>query len=171
MAAGETLVNFTALHNEPPTTAYATYDTIASDDTVVGTQLVLAFDKDADESAEFGAIMPQNYVGTTGIQVTIAWASMTGTADEVLWGVQFKRFQADVGNLDTSIFATLQPFATDAPGTSIGEVVYVTKSIADGAAMDNIEAGEYFRIRVTRDVSGDAHGGDALLVGIEIKEE
>lgn len=170
MASGDTLVVFTALHNEPPATAFATLDVRAGGSTPAEQLVVLDFDADTDETAEFGGFMPRVY-GAGGITVTIGWMATTATTGNCIWDVSFKSVSDDADDMDTKAFAAVNS-VTDAAASASGEVAYATVTFTDGADMDSVAAGEYFRMRVTRDANNasDTMSGDAELVFVEIKE-
>ena len=165
MSSGDTLLTFTALQNEPPASNYATLDTRNS-------VPVLDFDDATDETAEFGAVMPRSYAGG-GVTVTLGWmftTSGTPGTDTCAWGVGFKSVTDDADDLDTKAYAAVNS-VTATSASADGEVDYATITFTDGADMDSVAAGEYFRMKVTRDAaSGTASPGDAELVFVEIKE-
>jgi len=174
MASGDTLVVFGALHNEPPDADFATLDTIlvASADEPDDLIRVLDFDPGAtNEHAEFSAVMPRHYAGTTGITVTLIWSS-DATTGNVKWDVAFKSVTDDADDLDTKVYAAVNT-VTATTATVAGEADYAAITFTDGADMDSVAVGEYFRMRVTRD-SADAadtmNSNDAELIAIEIKE-
>lgn len=165
MASGDTLVIFTALNNEPPVANFATLDTRNSIP-------VLDFNADADESAEFGSFMPRNYDGG-GITVTLGWMATdtTVTPHNCIWDVAFKSVSDDADDLDSKAYAAVNS-VTDAEASASGEVAYAVVTFTDGADMDSVAAGEYFRLKVTRDADNgsDTLTDDAELLFVEIKE-
>ncbi len=163
MASGDTLVVFTPSMAEPPAANYATLDSRA----VV---LVLDFDDTTDESVEFAGFMPRNYDGG-GLTVTIGWMATTATTLETEWNIAFKSVSDDADDLDSKAFAAVNA-VTATTASASGEVDYATITFTDGADMDSIAAGEYFRMNVIRDAdnASDDMVGDAELVFIEIKE-
>jgi len=164
MASGDTLIIFTPLHNEPPASNPATLDTRNQ-------HAVLDFDADTDEAAVFGAVMPRNYAGTTGVTVSLVWLASTATADNVIWDVSFERHQDDTTDLDSDSFAAVQS-ATAATASASGEPQYTDIAFTDGAEMDSVAAGESFRLKVNRDANNgsDNMTGDAELLRVEIRE-
>ena len=80
MASGDTLIIFTPLANEPPTSNYATLDTRNN-------HPCLDFDASTNESAIFSGIMPQSYAGTTGITVYLHYAMSTATSGDIDWDI------------------------------------------------------------------------------------
>lgn len=173
MASGDALLLFRAHDNEPPDADYATLDTIlvASSDEPDDVVPVLDFDPGAtNEHAEFSGILPANY-GGGGLTVTLVWAS-DATTGNVKWDVAFKSFTVDVDDIDSKAYAAIQT-ATEATASAAGELQYTDVTFTDGAQMDSLAAGEYFRMRVTRD-SADAadtmDSNDAELVAAYITE-
>lgn len=164
MASGDTLAYFTAADGEPPASDFATLDSR-------NVTLVLDYDAATDESMEFGGVMPRNYAGTTGITVTLGFAATTATTGNVVWNVAFKSISDDADDLDTKAFAAVNA-VTKTTATASGEVAYTTITFTDGADMDSVTAGEYYRMIVTRDANNgsDTMAGDAELVFVEIQE-
>ena len=169
MASGDTLVVFMANNNEPPSASFATLDTRAGASDAE--HLVLDFDAASDESSEFGAVMPRNYSATTGLTVTIGWMASSATSGDCVWDVSFKSVSDDADDLDTKEFAAVNSVAATAASAS-GEVQYSAVTFTDGADMDSVAAGEYFRMRITRDANNgsDTMSGDAELLFVEIQD-
>jgi hypothetical protein len=173
MASGDTLCVFFANDNEPPDADYATLDTIlvASADEPDDYIPVLDFDPGAtNEHAEFGGFMPRHY-GGGGITVTLIWSS-DATSGAVKWNVALKSVTDDADDLDTKVYAAANT-VTATTANAAGEADYAAITFTDGADMDSVAVGEYFRMRVTRD-SADAadtlNSNDAELICVEIKE-
>ena len=168
MASGDTLAIFVAQHAELPSASYATLDTHAgaSNDLIS----VLDYDAAADESAVFPGFMPGHY-GAGGITVTLGWMSAAATSGVCVWNVGFKSVTDDADDLDTKAFAAVNP-GSATTASAAGEVDYFDITFTDGADMDSVAAGEYFRMIVTRDAdsSSDTLVGDAELVFVHIKE-
>lgn len=163
MASNDTLVFVNALHNEPPSSAFATLDNRNNIP-------VLDFGAATDENAEFGLFMPRNYAGG-GLTVVIGWMASTATSGNVVWNVGFKSVSDDADDLDTKSYAAVNT-ATAAAATASGEVDYVEIPFTNGADMDSIAAGEYFRMKITRDADNgaDTMSGDAELLFVAIRE-
>ena len=165
MASGNTLVVFTPLQNESPASAFATFDTRNA-------VPVLDFDDTTDESAEFGGFMPRHYAGG-GITVTVGWMATSAITGTISLDVAFKSVTDDADDLDTKAYAAANN-ANPTTASASGEVDYATITFTDGADMDSVAAGEYFRMIVTRDANGttstDDLVGDMELVFVEIRE-
>ena len=165
MASGDTLAVFFPQDAEPPSSNYATLDTRNG-------VLVLDFDDTTDESVDFAGFMPRHY-GGGGITVTVGWMATTATTGTISLDVSFMSVTDDADDLDTKSFASANN-ANPTTASATGEVDYATITFTDGADMDSVAAGEYFRMRVTRDADGttstDDVSGDMELVFVEIKE-
>jgi hypothetical protein len=163
MASGDTLLIFTPLHNEPPSTNPATLDTRNQ-------HPVLDFDASTNEDAVFSAVMPRSYAATTGITVYIHYAMSSATSGDVDWDVAFERIGDQQQDIDSDSFAAANSVDnTTVPGTS-GNVDIVNVTFTDGADMDSVAVGEGFRMKITRDAASDTATGDAELRFVEIKE-
>ena len=163
MASGDTLLIFTPLHNEPPSSNAATFDTRNQ-------HPVLDFDATTNEDAVFSAVMPQHYAGTTGVTVYLHYSMSSAEADTVDWDVCFELIGDQDLDVDGDSFAAVNSVDdTTVPGTS-GLVDVVSVAFTDGADMDSVEAGDLFRIKVTRDAYSDDAAGDAELHAVEIRE-
>lgn len=165
MASGNSLCVFMPGSAESPSTDFATFDTRNG-------VFVLDFDDSTDESVEFAGFMPRHY-GGGGITVTAGWMATTATTGTISLDVALKSISDDADDIDTKSFASANN-ANPTTASASGEVDYVTIAFTDGADMDSIAAGEYFRIKVLRDAdsttSTDNLSGDMELVFLEIKE-
>lgn len=164
MASGDTLIQFSPLNNEPPSSNYATLDTI-------NLHPVLDFDASTDESAVFSSVMPQHYAGTTGVTVYLHWLTSV-TSNDVIWDVSFERVgdgQLDIDAGDS--FTAVNSVTDTAPGTA-GFVTIASVAFTDGPDMDSIAVGEGFRLKVTRDANNgsDTLAADTSLRWVEIRE-
>jgi hypothetical protein len=161
-ASGDTLVIFTPLNNEPPSSAYATLDTRNQ-------HYVLDFDAATNESAHFKAVMPRHY-GGGGVTVYIHYAMSSATSGDIDWDVAFERVSDQQQDIDSDGFAAVNSVDnTTVPGTS-GNVDIVNVTFTDGADMDSVAVGEGFRLKLTRDAVSDTAAGDSEFWIIELKE-
>lgn len=162
MASGDTLLIFTPLANEPPGTDPATLDTRNG-------HPVLDFDDSANESAVFSAVMPRHYAGG-GVTVCLHYAMTVATSGDVDWDVAWERIGDGQQDIDSDGFAAVHSADDNTvPGTP-GNVGVVSVAFADGADIDEVAAGEGFRLKVTRDAAGDTANGDAELLFVELRE-
>lgn len=162
MASGNTLVVFTALQNNPPSSNPATINSRN------GTP-VLEFDTTTQETAIFLGVLPRHYAGG-GVTVYLHWAAASATSGTIGWDVAVERIGNGSQDIDSDSFASAATVtAATVPGTS-GNVSITSVGITDGANIDSVAVGEAFRLRVRRDVSNDTATGDAQLLAVEIKE-
>jgi hypothetical protein len=162
MASGDTLVVFTPLHNEPPSSAAATLDTRNQ-------HPCLDFDATTDESAVFSGVMPQHYAGG-GVTVYLHYAMSSATSGDIDWDVAFERIGDQQQDIDSDGFAARNSVDNITVPATSGLVDIVSVAFADGADMDSIAVGESFRLKVTRDAASDTAAGDAELLKVEIRE-
>lgn len=163
MASGQTLCVFTPLHHEPPTSNYAQLGSRNNRPT-------LEFDPSTAWAAVFSGILPRNYTGG-GVTITLIWAAVSATSGNVRWKTSFERIQDGVDNLDSDSFATAVTGSSDATNGTNGVVKYSTISHTDGSQLDNLAAGERFRVKVERDPTVSSNmTGNAQLIGVELKE-
>jgi hypothetical protein len=165
MASGDTLAVFTPYDNEPPSANYATLDTRNQ-------HPCLDFDGVTDEEAVFTGILPRNYAGG-GVTVYLHVAFTSATSGNARWQVAFERMDDGGLDLDADSFAAFNSAAGN-PNATSGVMTLVTITFTNGAQMDNLAAGEMFRLKVRRDADGtsgtDDVTTDAELYGVEIKE-
>lgn len=165
MASGQLLSRFTAAANSPPASNGATPD-------VRNGLLVLDFDPGTDESAVFVDTLPPNYSGG-GLTIKTSWMASTATSGPARWQTAIERHQRGTDDQDADSFASAQSAGTAATSPS-GTEMQTTTTHTSGANMDNLAAGERFRLKVTRDADGtsgtDDMAGDAELVMVEVFE-
>lgn len=157
----KTLMRWSPLDNQPPSSSYATFNTRNS-------IAVLDFDASSAESAVFVGIVPEGADFTTGIKVRIIWIAATATSGNVVWTTAFERGTTD---LDTDDFATgVDSSASAANGTS--GIVTVTSIDHSSSQIDSLTAGDLFRVKVTRKAAdgSDTMTGDAELIAVEVQQ-
>jgi len=164
MASGDTLAIFSPQANEPPTSAYATFD-------VRNGILVLDFDGATSESAVFRGILPGNYAGG-GLTLLIYWMATSATTGDVVWGGSIERAQDGGTDQDSDSFATEQLSAAVTTNGTSGIKNKSTITFSSGANMDSLAAGEPFRIKIARKPAdaGDTMTGDAEFTEAVLKE-
>jgi len=165
VASGNSLLQFSPLHNEPPAAIYATLDSRNG-------HPVLDFDGATDEEAVFSGVLPAHYAGG-GLTVDTYWAFSSATSGSLRVQAAIERMDASSLDIDADSFASFQSAGGSAPGTS-GQVIVVTVTLSSGANMDSLAAGEAFRLKIRRDADGtsgtDDIATDAELVAVQIKE-
>lgn len=164
MASGDVLARWEASDGKPPTTAFASL-------VRRNNHLVAAFDAATDEALDFTSFL-RGYTAL-GMTVRIAWTSDTAITGNVIWDGSFEAHADDAaaGDLDADSFAAVQSVTVAAPSAA-GEVVYDEIAFTNGAQIDSIATGEWFRFRLNRDANNasDTMAGDAHLVAVEIRE-
>lgn len=160
---GLLLAGFDARNAEPPAANFATLD-------AHNCIPVLDFDAGTDESMVFASVLPPGY-GGGGVTVTIGWMSPDQTAGACVWGVSFMSVTDDADDIDVKAFAAAN-CVTATTASAAGEVDYAAISFTDGADMDSVAAGEWFRLEIERDADNgsDNMTGDAELVFVRIVE-
>jgi hypothetical protein len=154
-----------AVGNRPPASAYATPDTRNS-------HQVLDFDGSTDEEAVFSGVLPVGYA-SGGVTCEL-WVSFTSaTSGTSRWQAAIERIQLSVQDLDADGFSAFQSAAGAAPATS-GHVIKVSITFSDGSQMSSLAAGEAFRLKIRRDADGssgtDDITTDAELVRVVLRE-
>lgn len=164
MASGDTLLIFSPLANEPPSSNYATLDTR-------NLHPVLDFDDITDEEAVFTGIMPQHYSGG-GITIHCHVAATTATSGNVVLQAALERVTAQ--DMDSDSFASFQSSGATAISSTSGIVTDVTVALTSGAQMDSVGVGDVFRLKIRRDADNtsatDSVTGDIELRMVEIRE-
>lgn len=166
MASGDTLVIFTPLCNEPPSSAYATLD-------LRNGHPVLDFDGSTDEEAVFTGVLPGNYAGG-GLTVRLLVGMTSATSGSARLQADIERINSGGLDIDADSFTgSFQSAGLTVNGTS-GIFTWVDIAFTSGAQMDSLAAGEAFRLKVRRDADGtsgtDDQTTDLELLAIHIKE-
>lgn len=165
-ATGQTLLVLPAKACYPETTSGAQVDTRND-------HIVWDFDGAADEELLCAAVLPRNYAGG-GLTISLYVAFTSATTGTSRWQADIERVNAAGQDMDSDGFTgSFQSAAGAAPATS-GHIVVVTITFTNGAQMDSLAVGDYFRLKIRRDADGtsgtDDITTDAELVAIEIKE-
>jgi hypothetical protein len=162
MASGDTLLVFTPLNNEAPSTSYPTLD-------VRNDHPVLDYPDDTYKDALFTAVLPRSYAGG-GLTVAIYFAMSSATSGNVVWKAAIERI-GEVLDIDSDGFAAYQAQIKAVAGTC-GMAAKAEIEFTDGAQMDSLVAGELFRLKVRRDGGdgSDNASGDAELLAVEVGE-
>ena len=163
MASGDTLLVFNPLNAEADSSGIATLD-LRNDHPVVD------FDDSTVEVVRFSAILPRIY-GGSGITVYIHFAMTSATSGNVKWNAGFERLDAGGIDIDADSFGTSKT-ATVAVPAACGQIAVASIGLSDGSEIDNLQAGEAFRLEVAREgsLSSDTAAGDAELLFVELKE-
>jgi len=148
---------------EPPSAAYATLD-------LRNGHPVLDFDPTVNEDAIWTRNLSDNYNGD-GLTLDTYWTFTSAVAGTLGIQASIERMDAASLDIDADSFATFQTATGAVPGTS-GQILKVSITFASGSAMDNLVAGEMFRLKLQRDAVGtDTAAGDAELLCAVLKEQ
>jgi hypothetical protein len=135
--------------------------------TLVNRRPCLAFDAGTNESAQWTGIAPQGFTGTVTVLVYYMMAS--ATSGDIDWdGLLEAVTDGDSTDLDAgdSFDSANSTDNTTVPATAgFIDVVSITMTNAD-----SIAAGDYFRLRITRDAASDTATGDAYLLAVELRD-
>ena len=131
--------------------------------------IVLDFDASTNESICFDSIMPQQYRGGN-INVHIHYAMTSATSGDVDWSVKFDRVAASDLDIDSESYSSAVTSLNNTVPSTSGQIDIATISVSSGAEMDNIVAGDLYRMCITRGATADTATGDAELIAVEIRE-
>jgi len=128
---------------------------------------VLAFDASTDETCYWTAEAPSGLTGTLTALVKYRAASATsGTFLPVLAVEAITPADAIDTDSASSFDTDNTPSAATVPGTA-GYIDEVTVTLTN---KDSIAAGDYFRLRLFRDVSGDSATGDIEVLSVTLND-
>ena len=115
--------------------------------------------------------MPLSYKNGENITITIDWASLTVITGAIVWQVEIERLTPDGNPLNGTNFDTAQSDTDTVSGTlsAISRSVIVMSQ----AQFDDIEAGDDFRLRLTRNTASgsDTLIGDAALLNWALESD
>lgn len=123
---------------------------------------VFDFDKDADESVQFGIPSPLYWDAST-ITVTPYWTTTSGTTGTVVFSIQAMSFANDDA-LDQA-FGTAQ---TSTDTFILANDVHIAPTTSAITVGGTPTAGDWIQIKITRDVSEDTLDNDARLLGVRV---
>lgn len=135
--------------------------------TLVNRRPVLAFDDSTNETCQWSGIAAQGFTGTVTALVYYIMASATSGDVDVDVSLEAVT-DADAVDLDAGdSFDTVNSTDnTTVPGTAgYIDVVSVTLTNAD-----SIAAGDYFRLKLTRDAVSDTASGDMYVLAVELRD-
>ena len=171
MATGDTLFDLSPLGSVPTTTNYATLTTILDGSTVVGQTPALKFPGTTpDTCAEWQVQVPSQYAGTTGFTFVVQFTTDGTSAGGVYWEIRaYKLVSGD--SLATQDLGSKTATLTNATPSGTASLMILTA----GATMAKANAGtpaagDFLRIRVTRDYDGASNTDNAELVAVYVTE-
>lgn len=135
--------------------------------TLVNRRPALAYDATTNESAQWTAIAPQGLTGTLTAIVTYVMAS--ATSGDVDMDVSLEAVSdGDATDLDTAdSFDTVNSVDNTVVPATAGYIDQVSVTLTNA---DSIAAGDYFRLRVTRDAASDTATGDMYVLSVELRD-
>lgn len=159
MASGDRLCDWTALAFEIPTSNGGQHD-------VRNNRPCVDLDAANDESLHVSGLMPPHYSGGTFV-VNVTHASSTATSGNVVLTAEMERV-GTVLDMDGDSFAAASTVTTAVSGTSGNGSTSTIAAVAN----DSVAAGEFFRLRITRDANNasDTAAGDLEVFAVELKE-
>jgi hypothetical protein len=130
--------------------------------------VLAAFDASTDEIGYYTGVLPDDYQGD-GLTVEINWIS-TATTGDVRWSVAIERLANGGTDLNSDSFSA-DNVGTSTTRSTPGIIRITSINFTDGGDMDGMLAGDFFRLRITRDAddASDTMTADAQIVGILIK--
>ena len=171
MASGDTLLILNPLHSSPPATIAAQLDIIEGASSPAENIPCIDFDAGASEYMDFpNLIMPKSY-GDGGLTVDLIYSMASAIANQVRWEAALRAIEDDSDDQDVSHTYDYNGVSDTVP-SAVGRISKATITFTDGADMDNVDAGDFFHLRVYRDHdhADDTATGDAQLQAIHIKE-
>jgi len=123
------------------------------------------------ESVYFPILIPAHYSGG-GINVKCHYAMSSAITNDVRLDTTFERIGIEQQDIDSDGFDATGVDGTDTavPGVC-GHVAVLTNAHGDGARIDNLEAGETGRLKITRTaVAGTDAAGDLELTWVDLTE-
>lgn len=135
--------------------------------TLVNRRPALALDAATNETCQWTSVAPQGLTGT--LTALIYYIMASATSGDTDWDVSLEAVtDGDAVDLDAgdSFGSVNSTDNTTVPATAgYLDVVSVTLTNAD-----SIAAGDYFRLKLTRDAASDTATGDALVLAVELRD-
>lgn len=135
---------------------------------LVNRRPALAYDAGTNETAQWTAVAPQGI--TTPLKALIYYVMASATSGDVdVDGAIEAVTDGDETDLDAgdSFDSVNSVDNTTVPGTAgYMDVIEITLTNAD-----SIAAGDYFRLRLTRDAASDTASGDMYVLAVELRDD
>ena len=128
----------------------------------------LLFDDSTDESAVWQDVLDDDYGGGT-LYVDIYFTMTSATSGSVVWNVQIMAVTpGDTEDVNADGYDAVNSVTVSVPSTA-GHLAKATVTLTNA---DGISAGDYFRLKLTRDAdnANDDATGDAEVIGIVLRE-
>ena len=172
MATGDFLFWLLPQGSVPPTTLFATFDTIAEGSAPTAEILVLDFDGSTNEHADWSVVIPSQYAGTTGFTFKVWYAPDGSAGGTTIWEIRGLQFNdLDILTGDLGIDGLTAGTVTDtAPATPTNKLNITATFALAKADMSTPAAGDLMLFRVTRNPVSDTNTDDAQLLAILVTE-
>jgi hypothetical protein len=131
---------------------------------------VLAYDASTQETAQWTGVAPQGLTGTVTAVITYAMAS--ATANNVEFEVSLEAI-SDGDSVDTDAADSFDSVNSSGGATVPGTAGHIDQLSVTLTNADSIAAGDYFRLKVSRDAddgTNDTATGDLYLLAAELRD-
>ena len=163
MALNQVMATIYAVDNRPPASNPALPDQR-------NTRLILTFDDSVNQEAIFEKLFSDDYNGG-GVDCIIGYSMATDEAGDIDWDIKLERIAVDDLDTDTDGWSATNSADTNTIPPTAGDIREVTIAFTDGTDMNDIAAGDYFRLSLVRDQANDTATGNAEMHYIKIVEK
>ena len=171
MASGDTLFILTPQAYTPPSSGYATLDTVADGSAPAMSIPVLDFDGSANESADWYVTVPSHYAGG-GLTFSYAYAMSSTDGDAV--EIEFRAFPfADASSIltaDLGMDGRTAVNVVDDPSANANEFNITPTGNLSHSDAGSPAVGAFIIIRATRDYDHASNANDLQLLAVHVKE-
>ncbi len=135
--------------------------------TLVNRRFALAFDATTNETAQWTAVAPQGLTGALTAIVTYIMASATSGDVDVDVSIEAVS-DGDATDLDAGdSFDTVNSTDNTTVPATAGYIDQISVTLTNA---DSLAAGDYFRLRLTRDAASDTGAGDMYVLSVELRD-
>jgi hypothetical protein len=127
----------------------------------------LAFDDTTDETCYWTSIAPQSITGT--LNAIVKYRATSATSGTFLPVVAIEAITAGDA-LDTDASSSFDTDNTPSAVTVPATAGYEEEVVITLTNKDSMAAGDYYRLRLFRDVSGDTATGDIEVLMVELRD-
>lgn len=160
MASGNTLCSADPKAREFPTSGQGADDTRNNHPVI---------DLAVGDEVHFRLYMPKHYAGATGIDVTALVAATSVTTGNFKLEMSIERITGQ--DIDADSFAAANATGDIAVSGTSGIGVDALVQFTDGADMDSVVAGDWYRLKIERVAAGASEAsGDIEILGVEVEE-
>src|SRR5690606_34147041 len=121
----------------------------------------------SNETIYFEGVLSELYTGN-GLRVVIHYAMASATSGDIDWDGAFERIGDQQLDINSDSFATAKSVDNTSVPSTAGLVDVVSIDFSDGAEIDGLQAGEEYRLAITRDAASDTASGDAQITKVEV---